>query len=122
MKRQRKKKKLPTVSTAARAAVPNQRAVDALEGVLDAAEEEVPEDLRRYAPMMRAGLAVLLGVGSEGGKPFTVDVGGGAVIVRPVDARAVAMRAMNELVVDLIPELTRERARAAFKEKLKAKK
>jgi hypothetical protein len=94
-------------------------AIAPFEGVLDAVEEETPEEIKQYAPMVRAGLAVLLGVGSQGGKSFGVDTGGGvAVLVRPVDARAVAVRAFNELVADLIPEVTRRGAKAAFKKKL----
>jgi len=123
VKRQRKKKKLPTVSTTVRTAVPNPRAVDALEGVLDAVEEEVPEGLREFAPMMRAGMAVLLGVGSQGGKSFGVDAGDGvAVLVRPVDARVVAVRAMGAFAAGIFEKSTRDRAKEAFKEKLRGKR
>jgi hypothetical protein len=115
----KRKKKLPTVAEL-RAQIPNRRAVDALDGVLDAVESEVPAGLEPYAPMMRAGMALLLGIGSQGGKAFGVDTGDGvAVLVRPVDAQAVAMRAVGALTEKIVAESTRERAKAAFKKKLK---
>jgi hypothetical protein len=115
----RKKKKLPTTAEL-RAQLPNRRAVDALEGVLDAVESEVPEGLREFSPVMRAGVALLLGIGSQGGKSFGVDTGDGvAVLVRPVDAQAVAMRAVGALTEKIVAESTRERAKSAFKKKLK---
>jgi hypothetical protein len=115
----RRKQKLPTVAEL-RTLLPNPRAVDALEGVLDAVESEVPEGLQQYAPMMRAGMALLLGIGSHGGKAFGVDTGDGiAVLVRPVDAQAVAMRTIGALTEKVVAQSTRERAKTAFKRKLK---
>jgi hypothetical protein len=91
--------------------------------VLDAVESEVPEELQQYAPMMRAGMAILLGIGSQGVKSFGVDIGDEfAVLVRPVDAQAVAVRAFRDLTVKLIPQATRERAKAEFKKKLGERK
>ena len=126
-KKKKKRKKLPSAAVlratvdAMRAAVPNQRAVDALEGVLDAVEGEVPEGLRDLAPVMRAGMALLLGIGSQGGKSFGVDTGDGvAVLVRPVDTQAVAMRAMGAFATGIFEKSTRELAKEAFKEKLAA--
>ena len=124
-KKKKKRKKLPSAAVlratvdAMRAAVPNPRAVDALEGVLDAVEGEVPEELQEYAPMMRAGMALLLGIGSQGGKSFGVDTGDGVVVlVRPVDAKAVAVGAMGTFAAGIFEKSTRERAKEAFKEKL----
>jgi hypothetical protein len=114
----KRKQKLPTAAEL-RVQFPNRRAVDALEGVLDAVESEVPAGLEPYAPMMRAGMALLLGIGSQGGKSFGVDTGDGVtVLVRPADTQAVAMRAVGVLVEKIATQSTRERAKAAFKKKL----
>jgi hypothetical protein len=102
---------------------PNPRAVDALEGVLDAAQE-FPEELRELVLRgVEYTLATLLGVGASGTKkPFSIDTGDGvAVIVRPLDARAVAVKALSAYGAGLLEAVmpsTRGRARAAFKEKL----
>jgi len=115
MKRPKKMKsragrpRLPTVE-AMRAALPDPRTVAVLDGVLDAAEEEFQENLKEFAPLARTACAMLFGLVD---KPFTVDPGDDAVatIVRPVDAKAVAIRAFNDLT-------TRALAKAAFKKKL----
>lgn len=120
MKRAKKPKKhkgVPAIEVL-RASLPDARAVAALEGVLDAAEEHLPESLREHASVMRASLAILLGLGTQGGRSFGVDAGDGlAVLVRPVDAQAVAARAAGDLVAKLVPTV-RERAKAEFKKKL----
>jgi hypothetical protein len=111
-----KKRKRPTAAEL-RAQLPNRRAVDALEGVLDAVESEVPAGLEPYAPMMRVGMALLLGIGSQGGKSFGVDTGDGVtVLVRPADTQAVAMRAVGVLVEKIATQSTRERAKAGVQE------
>jgi hypothetical protein len=104
-----KRPRLPTLEEMRRS-LPDPRTVAVLDGLLDAAEEEVPESLREVAPVMRAACAMLFSLAD---KPFTVDPGVDAVatIVRPVDARAVAVRAVNDLT-------TRALAKAAFKKKL----